>query len=97
MQVVTNKCSWVKDSSSVALHPITPHLGKIFESGGHEAMLEWLLTLVMVDKEQDARLKPILQSAVHGQLLWDIITLLDVDKYRVPIHTVLADFVGLGP
>ena len=67
----------------------------IFIRIGNEAMLVWLLTLVVVDKEQNPRLRTILQSAVHSQTTGDFITLLDVNWDNVIIQCILTDTIGL--
>ena len=96
MQVFSNIGRCIKCSSSIFLQPITPLLGNVLHSGRPKAVLVRLLTLVMINKEHDARLRPILQTTVHSQIIRNGVSLLDVHWDWVSIQCVLTDGVVLA-
>ena len=96
MQVFTNIGGWIKLSSKALFQPISTNFGDALERGGPEAMLEGLLTLVVVDEEHNPGLRTILQLAVHGQTRRDIVTLLNVNWNSVIVQRILTDNIGLA-
>lgn len=56
---------------------------ELLEAIAPESLLEWSLALVMIDKEQDIILCAILQLGIYYQLLWYIVSTLNVNWHTV--------------